>query len=93
MPVLTGQSTTLLTQSRTITEMIEQLTSEYDSLILEGFVKKEELQRVREELAVSLYQQDAALRVIAKLRAEIQGKRQEVVGLMDKVREKSNSIV
>jgi hypothetical protein len=48
--------------------MIEQLTNEYDSLVLEGFVSKEELQKVREELAVSLYQQDAALRVIAKLK-------------------------
>jgi pre-mRNA-processing factor 19 len=69
LPIITGQSNTLLTQSRSIAEMIEQLGNEYDSLVLEGFVSKEELQKVREELAVSLYQQDAALRVIAKLKS------------------------
>lgn len=56
--------------------MIEHLSNEYDSLILDAYSGKEELQKVREELAVSLYQQDAALRVIAKLRGEISGKKE-----------------
>jgi len=38
---------------------------------------------------VSLYQQDASLRVIAKLKAEVGQKKEEVVQLMEQVRMKN----
>ena len=43
------------------------------------------MQKTREELAVSLYQQDASLRVIAKLKQELDGKKQELSSVLEQI--------
>ncbi|KAJ6253332.1 pre-mRNA-processing factor 19 [Anaeramoeba flamelloides] len=53
-----------------IPKLIEVLQTEWDSIILESFALKKELHNTREELARTLYEYDAACRVIARLITE-----------------------
>lgn len=51
---------------------------------------KQNLRERREELAVSLYRQDASIRVIARLKDERDQNREKIAVLMQEIREKEN---
>lgn len=53
-----------------IPALLTTFQNEWDALALETYNLKEQLTRTREELATSLYQHDAAVRVIARLTKE-----------------------
>ncbi len=50
-----------------IPAMLQSLQNEYDAIVLETFVLKQQYNSLRQELSYSLYQQDAATRVVARL--------------------------
>ena len=49
---------------------------------------KQNLRKKREELAVSLYRQDASIRVIAKLKDERDAAREKIALLMQEIRDR-----
>ncbi|XDG01191.1 hypothetical protein ABKA04_000806 [Annulohypoxylon sp. FPYF3050] len=53
-----------------IPSLLSTFQNEWDALALETYNVREQLARTREELATALYQQDAAVRVIARLTKE-----------------------
>ncbi len=53
-----------------IPALLSTFQNEWDALALETYNLQEQLARTREELATSLYQHDAAVRVIARLTKE-----------------------
>jgi pre-mRNA-processing factor 19 len=57
------------------------MQSEYDSLVLELFDMKKALQQTREELSQALYQNDAAVRVIARVVLERDLARKELADI------------
>lgn len=67
---IVNTNTTILPSQQTVPLLTEKLLSEMDVMILEAHLLKQSLRERREELATSLYRQDAAIRVVAKLKAE-----------------------
>ncbi|CAI5758303.1 unnamed protein product [Candida verbasci] len=49
-----------------IPSLLSNLQNEYDSIVLENFTLKKQLQLAKQELSISLYKQDAAINVAAK---------------------------
>lgn len=56
---------------------LQQISKEYDAVLLELFDTRKALQETRRELSQALYQNDAAIRVIARLSMERDSARQE----------------
>lgn len=56
---------------------LQQLAKEYDSVVLELFDTRKALQETRRELSQALYQNDAAIRVLARVSMERDAARQE----------------
>lgn len=56
---------------------LQQLAKEYDAVVLELFDTRKSLQETRRELSQALYQNDAAIRVVARLSQERDAARQE----------------
>ena len=61
---------TTTTSSNSLTEHLQQLQAEYDGVLLELLDTRQKLQETRQELAQALYQNDAAVRVVARLAVE-----------------------
>jgi pre-mRNA-processing factor 19 len=59
--------------------MFDDLQSEWDSLILETYTNKKQLDIAKQELSHALYRHDAALRVIANLVKERDSIRDEIL--------------
>lgn len=59
--------------------LLKLLNSEYSNLVLELFDARQLLEETRKELSQSLYQNDAAVRVIARLAMERDAARQELI--------------
>mmetsp|Transcript_4515 Transcript_4515/g.5537 ORF Transcript_4515/g.5537 Transcript_4515/m.5537 type:complete len:555 (+) Transcript_4515:68-1732(+) len=53
--------------SNSIPSILNTLSSEYDALVLELYDTRKALEETRKELSVALYQNDAAIRVIARV--------------------------
>ena len=58
--------------------LLQMLQQEYDAIMLELFDTRKELQDTRRELSQALYQNDAAVRVVARLSAERDAARQQL---------------
>jgi pre-mRNA-processing factor 19 len=56
--------------SHTMTSSIQQIQLEYDALVLELYDTRQSLEDTRKELSLALYQNDAAIRVVARISAE-----------------------
>lgn len=78
--------TTIQKGQQSIPSLVEKVSKEFDSLLLEAHYLKERLRQTREELANSLYQQDASIRVIARLKRERDEARTEMADLIEKIR-------
>lgn len=61
--------------------LLHLLHKEYDAVILELFDTRQALQETRQELSQALYQNDAAIRVIARLSMERDEARQQLASL------------
>ncbi|KAG0175132.1 hypothetical protein DFQ30_000615, partial [Apophysomyces sp. BC1015] len=53
-----------------VPSILSALQNEWDSVMLESFTLKQQYQQVRQELSHALYQNDAATRVIARIKKE-----------------------
>lgn len=61
-----------------VPSILSSLQNEWDSVMLESFTLKQQYQQVRQELSHALYQNDAATRVIARLKKERDSAREYV---------------
>ena len=64
-----------------IPSLLGAFQNEWDALALETYRLREELQKTHEELATALYQNDAAVRVIARLSRERDEARQTLANI------------
>jgi pre-mRNA-processing factor 19 len=65
-------------QATSLPNLLQNIQSEYDSLVLELFDTRKALEETRKELSQALYQNDAAVRVVARLSQERDAARQEL---------------
>lgn len=76
-------------ESASIPQILKILQNEWDASMLELFNVKQQLQQTREQLSHSLYQHDAACRVIAKLMKE----RDEALSSLTKGQVSSKNVI
>ena len=94
-PLDEGQLITLASQGENVIpprpsassmpELLKLLNLEYSNLVLELFDARQLLEETRKELSQSLYQNDAAVRVIARLAMERDAARQELISYKESV--------
>jgi pre-mRNA-processing factor 19 len=65
-------------QATSLPNMLQLVQTEYDALVLELFDTRKALEDTRRELSQALYQNDAAVRVVARLAMERDTARQEL---------------
>eukprot|EP00934_Nitzschia_sp_Nitz4_P005159 Nitzschia sp. Nitz4//scaffold6_size259037//92749//94444//NITZ4_001064-RA/size259037-augustus-gene-0.289-mRNA-1//1//CDS//3329556863//5149//frame0 len=65
-------------QATSLPNLLHCIQSEYDALVLELFDTRKALEETRKELSQALYQNDAAVRVVARLSMERDAARQEL---------------
>jgi len=63
--------------------LLQSFQNEWDSLLVESFELKKQLDTLRQELSHAMYQNDAACRVIARLQKERDGSRKELETLRE----------
>jgi pre-mRNA-processing factor 19 len=85
---LTPAPVQVLPSQQSIPSLVEKLQGELDALILETHMLKQNLRERREELATSLYRQDAAIRVIARLTEQRDQDRERIATLMQEIRDR-----
>lgn len=73
--------------------LLKLLNTEYSNLVLELFDARQLLEETRKELSQALYQNDAALRVIARLAMERDAARQELVAYKETILSSSHSAI
>jgi pre-mRNA-processing factor 19 len=65
-------------QATSLPNLLQIIQTEYDALVLELFDTRKALEETRRELSQALYQNDAAVRVVARLSMERDAARQEL---------------
>ncbi len=65
-------------QATSLPNLLQMIQTEYDALVLELFDTRKALEETRRELSQALYQNDAAVRVVARLSMERDAARQEL---------------
>merc|ERR1711862_229686 len=68
--VITVATAPRLSTHTSFTSLLTSINNEYDALVLELFDTRKVLQETRKELSQALYQNDAAVRVIARVTME-----------------------
>lgn len=72
-----------------VPELLSAFSTEWDAAVIETFKLKEHVDSLRKQLAHSLYQHDAACRVIARLLKE----KEELVGAMQELSNPPDKVV